>query len=103
MFQGIGHPKYFMLLPFHNDYACMLRWDVPELTYVTDGDDNHVIYEAAGGIKIWELAGVEAVAVDNDDAQPEWFTLQGLKIDSPTAPGVYIRRTRSRTEKVVVK
>ena len=101
--EGIGDPKYFMMLPFHDDYINMLRWDVPELAYVTDGDDNHVIYEAAGGKKLWELAGVEAVTVDSDNSQPEWFTLQGVKIDEPTATGVYIRRTGSRSEKVVVK
>ena len=101
--EGIGHPKYFMMLPFHNDYTTLLRWGEPKLAYVTDGDDNHVIYEAAGGKKLWELAGIEAVTVDSDNAQPEWFTLQGVKIDEPTATGVYIRRTGSRSEKVVVK
>ena len=101
--EGIGHPTYFMMLPFHDDLMCLLRWGVPELAYVTDGDDNHVIYEAAGGKKIWELAGVEAVTMDSDNSQPEWYTLQGVKIDEPTAAGVYIRRTGSRSEKVVVK
>ena len=101
--EGIGDPTYFMMLPFHNDYTTLLRWGEPKLAYVTDGDDNHVIYEAAGGKKLWELAGIEAVTVDSDNAQPEWFTLQGVKIDEPTATGVYIRRTGSRSEKVVVK
>ena len=101
--EGIGHPEFFMLLPYHVEFACFPKWGDPELAYVTDGDDNHVIYEAAGCKKIWELAGVEAVTVDSDNSQPEWYTLQGVKIDEPTAPGVYVRRTGSRTEKVAVK
>ncbi len=101
--EGIGHPKYFLLFPFGGGTMSNTGWDDPELTYVTDGDDHRVIYEAAGGKKIWEQAGVEAVTVDSKDAQPEWYTLQGVKIDSPTAPGVYIRRIGSNSEKVVVK
>ena len=101
--EGIGHPSNLFLFPFLGGSNSMIGWQEPELAYVTEGDDNHVIYEAAGGKKLWELAGIEAVTVDSDNAQPEWFTLQGVKIDEPTATGVYIRRTGSRSEKVVVK
>ena len=41
----------------------------------------------------------EIEAVDSD---AEWYTLQGVRVDSPSAPGVYIMRTPSGTKKIIL-
>ncbi len=74
-----------------------------QLRYVTDMDYN-IIYEGIGGMKAWELepSGVEDVCVDvRSDEQ--WFTLGGISVSQPTSPGVYIRRSGNRSEKVVIR
>lgn len=48
-----------------------------------------------------QIASVEDVAVDTE-AKIEYFNLQGIKVDNPTA-GLYIRRQGARTEKILVK
>ena len=37
-------------------------------------------------------SGVEYIPEAVDNAETEWYTLQGLKIDRPTEPGIYIAR-----------
>lgn len=57
------------------------------------------------------LSPVEAVVTgvenrlqnDDTDMKVEWFTLQGLHVDTPAAPGVYIWRNGTRTGKIVVR
>ena len=102
--EGIGHPTWFMLMPYGLGSTDIIGFNDPELTYVTEGDDNHVIFEAAGGTKLWEMAGVESVVADPETTAPQqWFNLQGVAIERPTGPGVYIRRTASRAEKVAIR
>ena len=73
------------------------------LRYVTDMDYN-IIYEGIGGVKAWELepSGVEDVAIDSHEAV-EWYTIGGVKVSEPSAPGAYIRRSGSTAEKVIVR
>lgn len=73
----------------------------PLLSYVTDSEKN-VIYEGYGGVRLWEIAGVENVSVD-DYVPIEWFTIQGIRIDKPCAPGIYIRRQGRHASKFCVK
>lgn len=101
--EGIGSPKTFLLLPSGGGNLSAFGWDYPELTYVTEGEDNKVIFEAKGGIKLWEQAGVEAVTVDEDNSTAKWYNIQGLPVDNPTAPGLYIRRSGTRSEKIVIR
>lgn len=101
--EGIGHPKYFMLMPYGGGCPETLSYAPPLLTYVTEGEDNHVIFEAAGGSKLWEMAGVETVFADNVEATEQWFNLQGVAIEKPTTPGLYIHRYGAKTEKVAVR
>lgn len=51
-----------------------------------------------------EDTGVTEITVgkDTDDAIPEYFTLQGIKVATPDK-GVYIRRTGTKTEKILIK
>ncbi len=47
---------------------------------------------------------VKSVSVDDSDAQPEFFTLSGARVNRDNmAPGIYIRRAGNSAEKVVVK
>lgn len=101
--EGIGHPKYFMLMPYGGGFTEIGGFGFPELTYVTDGDDNKVIYEAAGGSKLWETAGINEVLADPSEGNVQWFNLQGMPIAEPNSPGIYIRRTGLSTEKVAVR
>ncbi|MDE5958949.1 MAG: hypothetical protein K2G59_02135, partial [Muribaculaceae bacterium] len=39
--------------------------------------------------------------VEVTDADAEWYTLQGVRVDSPSSPGVYIMRTSSGSKKVI--
>lgn len=49
-------------------------------------------------------AGIEGVAADFDAAAPaEWYTLQGIRVAEPAAPGIYVRRQGSTTAKVIVR
>ena len=87
---------------FFNPMAsiCSLE-SIPYLKYVTD-KDNNIVFEGVGGPKIWqEPVGVEEVAVDV--AKPQYFNLQGIHIEVPSQPGVYIERKGSKTRKVYIK
>lgn len=101
--EGIGHPEFFMLMPFGGGYSDTIGFQNPELTYVTEGEDNHVIFEAAGGEKLWEMAGVESVVADSQAGAVQWFNMQGVAISQPDAPGLYIRRIASKSEKVLIR
>ena len=39
---------------------------------------------------------------DKDNADTEYYNLQGIRIANPVS-GIYIRRTGSRTEKVIIR
>ena len=47
--------------------------------------------------------GIETLYADENGRQAEVFTLQGIQIASPVAPGVYIRRVGDKAEKMLVK
>ncbi|MDE6301036.1 MAG: hypothetical protein K2M19_04920 [Muribaculaceae bacterium] len=76
----------------------------PRLRYVTDADNN-ILFEGKGGFKLWEYdpAGTEDVQIAPESEDETWFTLDGRKVGSPAAGGIYIRRAGSKIEKVVKK
>lgn len=51
-------------------------------------------------VQIPEESGVSSVVVDN--ATAEYFLLNGSKVSAPTASGIYLRRTGSKVEKVIL-
>ena len=71
------------------------------LRYVTD-EDNNVVYEGRGGLKLWTIdpSGVEDVTTDSSE-QVEWFTLSGVRVSAPGERGVYIRKCGTIAEKVI--
>lgn len=46
--------------------------------------------------------GVEAIEAEGNEAEVEWFNLQGVRVENP-AQGLYIRRQGNKVEKVAVK
>lgn len=48
-----------------------------------------------------ENAIIDEIAAD-DDEQPQWYTIQGIRVSSPDSPGIYIRRTSRSTLKVTL-
>lgn len=74
------------------------------LRYVTEGENNEVIYEAAGGLKLWDVTeGVENVSVDDISNLPvEYFDLQSRSIQKPASGSIVIRHQGSTSTKIIV-
>lgn len=47
-------------------------------------------------------AGVECITAPDDDAEAEFFTLDGRRVGGDPSPGIYIRKTGSKTEKIKI-
>ena len=104
MMSGKGLSELFFA-PLGNYCSPTTPWQTdPVLRYVTD-EDNNILFEAMGGFKLWEFdpAGVADVNADLENAPAAWYTIDGRMIDTPTAPGLYIRRSGNKTEKVAVR
>ena len=68
---------------------------------VQDGTALEVL--ASEKIDIVELSGITTISVD-DNASAEYFTLQGVKVSAKDlTPGLYLRRTGDKAEKILVK
>ncbi len=48
-------------------------------------------------------AGISGIEADAESGKAEYYTISGLRVDTPTAPGIYIRRTGSTTEKIIIR
>ncbi|MDE6267096.1 MAG: hypothetical protein K2M07_07095 [Muribaculaceae bacterium] len=74
----------------------------PWLCYVTEGEDNKVIFEKAGGFRLWEYNGSDGVEAIGEDETYDirWFNIQGMEISRPASPGIYVRKTGSKVEKI---
>lgn len=49
-------------------------------------------------------AGIDIIAADSETAEPAYFDLRGVRLDSrPTAPGIYIMRRGTEVTKLLVK
>lgn len=47
--------------------------------------------------------GISNVACEADNNRVEYYTIQGLRVNAPTAPGLYIRRTSTGATKILVR
>lgn len=50
-----------------------------------------------------DAAGIAAAEADSTEGEAEYYDLRGMRIDKPTVPGLYIRRSGSGAEKFVVR
>ncbi|MDE6272137.1 MAG: starch-binding protein, partial [Muribaculaceae bacterium] len=64
----------------------------PNGLYTVDGFQ-HTVQEI--------ISAVESI-LDGEDAEPEFYTLQGIRVNEP-APGIYIVRRGNKTAKVVIR
>lgn len=66
------------------------------------GDRIYSLSYNAEGVSL--PSGVEAVVVENHEALTRYYRLDGIEtIGRPSTPGIYIRRTGNKAEKIVVK
>lgn len=96
-------PNETFYAPFGFPTAAFKKYLAPVLRYVTDGDDNTVIYEAEGGFKLWEeILSVESVQSDGDvnEADVRYYNLQGQPVAAPVPGTVTIRRTPGSVTKI---
>lgn len=42
-------------------------------------------------------------AIETDEDETTWYDLQGIRIEKPTTPGLYIRRHAGHSQKIVIK
>ena len=103
---GIRHEKYseLFVVPFDAFDMSYPFYDSPRLRYVTEGEDNTIIYEALGGRRIWEDSnGINGINADTSAGTPRYYNLQGIEVTDPSIPGIYIQVLNNSTSKVVVK
>jgi len=107
--EGIGITRAFCLsmlfyIPWEGSIDGDWDYRQPILRYVTEGENNTIIYENIGGEKLWNIpASVDNVVFDTSDAEVVWYNLQGIRVDKPTTPGVYVKVVGKTATKVVVK
>lgn len=52
----------------------------------------------------WGEAGISDITADTGDARAEYYNLNGIRVDAGAlTPGLYVRRTGTRAEKVVIR
>lgn len=85
--------RLYAVPTYEND----MRADTSSPAYVVADTWGHFGVYASGG-----LSGVEDVAADC--VEPEFYTLQGIKVSSADlVPGIYLRRIGSDTEKIIIR
>lgn len=92
--------------PFGVALSGMRKYETPKLRYVTDGDENTVIYTGKGGFRLWDnYNGVESVITDGESdsaAEVRYYNLQGQPVSDPRPGGMYIRMDGGRATKVII-
>jgi hypothetical protein len=48
-------------------------------------------------------AGIDGVEAEAGEAEAEYFTVAGVRVDNPATPGLYLRRQGNKTSKVVIR
>ncbi len=80
-------------------YMVIVEFKAGSVTTPATGIDNYYKEIAIGDVN---QSGIDDVTVDTD-APAVWYNLQGIRIDSPERPGIYIRRQGDKAEKLIVK
>lgn len=72
---------------------------------LTDDSGNVQTQTLSPAFRVDSLAGIEEVLPDSTDriGNTELYDLQGRKVGSNPIPGIYIRRSPNRTDKVIVR
>ncbi len=80
-------------------------WDGNVTTGNVDGDYQHINkgYSYDYAVRCQSAVGVDDIITDIDNAQVEYFNLQGMRVSGKLLPGVYIRRQGAKVDKVLVR
>lgn len=62
-----------------------------------------VIDWEARTVGVRNVSGIDAVEIEEVSGPVEYYTLQGVRLSEPTAPGIYIRRQGSTASKVIIR
>lgn len=91
--------SYFSINPF--DVVIEVKLDDTKLKADEDGNFNFTL----NGNSTLMIKKVNSgiTGIDSSDEAPAYYDLQGLRIDNPTRPGIYIRVTPKGAEKYVVR
>lgn len=54
-------------------------------------------------VKAGKKSSIETVPVDDVNNEIEYYNLQGIKVDNPTVPGIYIKCCGKQVEKILVQ
>lgn len=110
--EGIGaysSDKEHMSLFFApmTDNAAQSEFTIPMLRFVTDLVNNYrdkVIFQAAGGHRQWdEMVSSPDIESTPVDEPARWYSVDGVEVSGPQAPGIYVKVVGSTATKVVVK
>ncbi|MDE6573964.1 MAG: hypothetical protein K2L84_01390 [Muribaculaceae bacterium] len=101
VYDGVGNTmaSCFFAPLIDNNYAynknATLRW-------VTDAE-NEIVFTGAGGTKLWEQSGVDAVVAESGD-EAVYYNLQGMPVaDDRLVPGVYVKVLGGKVTKVMIR
>ncbi|WP_290460300.1 FN3 associated domain-containing protein [Duncaniella muris] len=85
--------------------------DIRPLIY--DGSSLSVRYTAVkaghspSAVATVNIAGIPTSIIlteaDDNQMEPEYFNMQGFRVHTPLAPGLYIRRHNGKTEKIIIR
>lgn len=70
----------------------------------TDPEGFYIIYQSAPGyIKLPEFDGISSVAVDNNNAEAEYYNIQGVRVNNPVAGQLYIVKKGNEVSKRIMR
>ncbi|MDE6278032.1 MAG: hypothetical protein K2M06_07990 [Muribaculaceae bacterium] len=62
-----------------------------------------VIDWQARTVGVRNVSGIDAVEIEEADGPVEYYNLQGVRVDEPSAPGIYIRRQGATASKIYIR
>ena len=85
-------------------YITIEKGAIGDTTYGIDYTYGHANKQFQFRYTISGASGVDDIAVDRENGDEEYFSLQGIKVSKENlAPGIYIRKSGKKTEKVWIR
>lgn len=87
-------------LPNYNQEATTL-WAIPVLNLGTNPDApvGPVFHSTYSDVS----TGITSTEITADDATPIYYTIQGVRVSNPSAPGIYLCRRGSNVSKILIR
>lgn len=64
--------------------------------------ENAVARRGSSNLEVRAFTSIESVSEAPVSGLPAWYTIQGVRIDEPSAPGIYIRVVNGKSTKVIL-